>query len=98
MKTYPHMYTFFLSLAIILTIGIGFIVAAKPTPDPPAATSRFACFEVQNFETTVCFDKSDQFFIRELVADPRITEVFPYGAQSQNVIATIEEVATALGD
>ena len=83
--------------ALVLIVG-GTMFAAKPQPDPPATTSRFACFEVQNFETTVCFDKSDQFLIRELVADPRITEVFPYGGQTHNVVATIEEVATALGD
>ncbi len=82
----------------VLLVG-GFLFAAKPGSDPPTEpTSRFACFTVQNFGTSVCFDKSDQFLIRELVADPRITEVFPYGGQAHNVMATVGEVAAALSN
>jgi len=83
-------------MTFLLFTGIGMLFAAKPAPDPPASTSRFACFPVQNFGTIVCFDKSDQFTLRELVADSNITEVFPYGGLPHNVMATVDEVAAAL--
>ena len=94
--TYP--YTRTVVMTFLLFTGIGMLFAAKPAPDPPAESSRFACFTVQNFGTAVCFDKSDQFLLRELVADPRITEVFPYGEQAHNVVATVDEVVAALSN
>ena len=88
------------SAAIIMAF-LGWMVsnieAAKPQPDPPAPeASGFACFPVQNFGNTICFDKSDQFTLRQLVADANVTEVFPYGHFPQNVSAHIDDVMAAL--
>ena len=85
---------------LMLLSGIGIAIAAKPGSEPPPAepTSRFACFTVQDFGNAICFDKSDQFTLRELDANPAITEVFPYGGVAQNVVATVDEVGVALSN